>query len=71
MTCCVQNITPFIGQTVTVVPYTGDRPTVTVSYLQPDGKLIFNGVFTQIDIAGGNVTVNHGGLASGFITILQ
>lgn len=70
MTCCTPNTTPFLSQAITVVPYTGTRPTVQVAYLQPDGSLLVAGVFTQINIAGGNVTVDHGGLSSGFVTLL-
>lgn len=71
MTCCTPDITPFLSQTVTVVPYTGERPTVQVAYLQSDGSLLVAGVFTQIDINGGFVTVDHGGVASGFLIIKQ
>lgn len=70
-TCCTPDITPFLNVSTTVIPYTGTRPTVTVAYLQPDGTLLFNGVFTQIDIIGGVVTVDHGGPQSGYVTLLQ
>lgn len=71
MTCCSIITQPFLAETVTTVGYTGNRPTVQVAYLQPDGSLLVAGVMTQIDINGGFVTVDHGGVASGFLIIKQ
>lgn len=71
MICCDVNIIPFISQASTTIPYTGSRPTVSVIYLQADGTYLQAGVMTQINIIGTDVVVDHGGLASGFIKVMQ
>ncbi len=72
MTCCNINIIPFAAVATSTVPYVGNKPTVSVMYLQADGTFLVAGVFTQVNIAGGLVQVDHGGgFQSGFIKILQ
>jgi hypothetical protein len=71
MTCCNQNITTFINQLVSTVPYTGVRPIVDVAYLQPDNTFQTAGIFTQIEITPTDVIVSHGSLSSGVIKLLQ
>lgn len=71
MICCNVTIQSFLVQSITTIPYTGDKPTVSVIYLQPDGTFLQAGVMTQINIIGSNVVVDHGGPASGFIKIMQ
>ena len=70
MICCPANITPFANATVTTVPYIGNRPIVSVMYLQPDGSLIVAGIFTQIQITPTDVIVDHGGPSNGLIKLL-
>lgn len=53
------------------MPYIGSRPTVSVAYLQPDNTLLFNGVFTQINITATDVVIDHGGIASGYVKLVQ
>jgi hypothetical protein len=70
--CCNQTIVPFFNVPTSTIPYTGNTPTVTVGYLQTDGTLLFNGIMTQINIAGGVVSIDHGGgLQSGIIKLLN
>lgn len=71
MTCCNVTIQPFAMEAVTTVPYTGVKPTVSVAYLQSDGTLLVQGVMSQIDFQPTEFIIDHGGLASGIIKILQ
>lgn len=71
MICCSINITPFASQLTTSVPYSGEKPTVSILYLQPDGSFLVAGVFTSINITPTHVQVDHGGLQSGYIKLLQ
>lgn len=71
MTCCNINIIPFVALRSTTIPYTGVRPTVTVAYLQPDGTLIFEGVFTQINFTTTDIIITHGGPAQGYVKLVQ
>lgn len=71
MTCCSVNITPFNQVATTTINFTGQKPTVSVIYLQPDNTFLIAGVFTQINIAGNQVVVDHGGPASGYIKLMQ
>lgn len=71
MSCCTLNITPFASEAITTVPYTGVRPTISVIYLQPDGTFLQMGVFTQINFTTTDVIIDHGGLQSGYVKLLQ
>lgn len=71
MSCCTQNITPFASQATTTIPYTGTRPTVSIIYLQSDGSFLQAGVFTSINFTATDVEIDHGGLASGYVKLLQ
>jgi len=62
---------PFVALRSTTIPYTGVKPTVTVAYLQPDGTLLFNGVFTQIDFQPTEIIITHGGPAAGYVKLVQ
>lgn len=57
-------------ESITTVPYTGAKPTVTVAYLQTDGTLLIHGVMSQINITTTDVVIDHGGLASGVVKLL-
>jgi len=69
--CCNVTIQPFAVESVTTVPYTGTKPTVSVIYLQPDGTFLQAGVFTQINLSTTDVVITHGGLASGIVKLIQ
>jgi hypothetical protein len=71
MSCCNPNTTPFANELITTVPYTGSRPIVTVLYLQPDNTLQEAGIFTLIEITPTDVIIDHGGLSSGVVKLLQ
>ncbi len=72
MTCCNINIIPFASVATSTVPYTGNRPTISVAYLQADGSFLFNGMMTQINFTPTDVIIDHGGgLQSGIIKLLQ
>lgn len=71
MICCNITIESFLAQATTTIPYTGNRPTVSVIYLQADGTFLQAGVMIQINIIGTDVVVDHGGIASGFVKIMQ
>lgn len=73
-TCCDIILTTFTNQTLSIIPYSGDRPTVSVAYLI-DGIWQAMGVATNIKfkntITGTKVVVDHGGIASGVIKLVQ
>lgn len=71
MICCTPTITNFILETVTTVPYTGNRPIVTVLYLQPDNTFQEAGILTLIQITATDVIIDHGGVATGLVKLLQ
>lgn len=70
MPCCNVTILPFVNVSTTVIPYTGDRPTVSVSYFV-DGVWYALGVESVVQINPTNVTVTHGGLSTGTIKLTQ
>jgi hypothetical protein len=70
MPCCSLTIQPFVNETSTTVPYTGDEPTVTVSYLV-DGVWQTLGLLTSVVLTAGTVVVDHGGASTGVIKLLQ
>ena len=69
MTCCTITITPFVSESVTTIPYTGERPTVTVSYLIEGIWQVF--VAAVVKLLAGSVVVDHGGPATGVVKIVQ
>jgi len=71
MTCCTTNITPFNQVATTTINFIGQKPTVSVIYIQPDNTFLQAGVFTQINIIGNQVVVDHGGVNSGYVKIMQ
>ena len=69
MVCCESNIITFVDDTVTTVAYNGefgDEPQIDVLYLI-DGVWKGPGVFTNISRTPTVITVDHGGVATGFI----
>lgn len=58
-------------EAITRVPWTGTRPTVSVAYLQTDGTFLVQGMFTQIDFQPTEFIINHGGPASGYVSVKQ
>lgn len=70
MPCCSVILTPFANVATTTVPYSGDRPTVSVSYLV-DGVWYAMGVATNIILNPTSVVVTHGGAATGVVKITQ
>ena len=71
MICCNITIESFLAQSLTTIPFTGQRPIVSVIYLQPDGTFLQAGVMTQINVIGSQVVVDHGGPASGYVKLIQ
>lgn len=59
-TCCIITLTPFVNAVSTTVPYSGNKPTVTVSYLI-SGVWQALGVVTSIIFGAASVTIDHGG----------
>lgn len=70
MPCCNVTILPFVNVPSTVIPYTGDKPTVSVSYFV-DGVWYGLGVTTAIQINATNVTIQHGGNQTGVVRMVQ
>lgn len=70
MPCCEVTILPFVNISTTTIPYTGNRPTVSVSYLV-DGVWYALGVATVVQINATNVTVTHGGNQTGVVRMVQ
>ncbi len=70
MICCEPIIQNFLSESITTVGYIGNKPTVSVAYLQADGTFISTGMFTQILITATEVIIDHGGPASGFVKLI-
>lgn len=79
MTCCTVTYKPFANQSITTLPWAGNRPTVTVSYLV-DGVWMAMGVQTVITMVGSPdpsspidpvVRIDHGGPATGVVKMVQ
>lgn len=70
MTCCPTIEQTFVNESTTTVPYTGNKPTVTVAYLI-DGVWQAAGVATPITITETEVVVDHGGNQTGVIKLVQ
>lgn len=70
MACCEEILTPFINESETTVPYSGefgDEPNVEVMY-EIDG-VWQQGVFSGVRFTGTSVIVDHGGAATGVIKL--
>lgn len=70
MICCDVILTTFVNQPTVTVPYTGNRPIVSVTYLI-DGVWQAAGVATPITITDTDVVVDNGGEMTGVIKIVQ
>lgn len=68
--CCAIKTQEFFNEVVTTVPFTGDAPTVKVYYTDGSGY-IEAGVFTQIVLGVDEITITHGGPATGIVKIIQ
>lgn len=73
MTCCTTSNVTFLNEAITVVPYSGQRPTIEVAYLQNDGTFILGGagIFNQIAFGASSFTIDHGAVSSGVIKLLK
>lgn len=69
MTCCDIITQTFVNESSTTVPYTGNRPTVTVSYLIDGVWQAF--VAAQVQLTDTNVIIDHGGVGTGVIKLVQ
>lgn len=67
-TCCTITTVPFVNQSSTTVPYTGDRPTVS-TYYNIDG--VWQTMASPIFYGASSVTVEHGGNSTGVIKLTQ
>lgn len=70
MICCITSITPFVNQATTTIPYSGDKPTLMVSYLI-EGVWQALGVVTNQVLTDTEVVIDHGGLSTGIIKVVQ
>lgn len=70
MTCCNIQIIPFVAQASSTIPYTGDKPTVTVSYLV-DGAWQALGYVTNQTLSNTEIVIDHGGPMTGVIKVVQ
>lgn len=70
MTCCVTTIIPFVNQATSVVPYMGNKPTVSM-YYNIEGVWQAAGVATAITYGAASVTIDHGGNATGVVKLIQ
>jgi hypothetical protein len=70
MPCCTVTIIPFVNQTETTIPYTGAKPTVSVSYLV-DGVWQALGYVTAQVLDSLNVYIKHGGPSTGVVRLTQ
>lgn len=68
MTCCNVTIQTFAGEAVTTMEYIGVRPTVEALYLI-DGT--WQTVASVITITDTQVIVDHGGISTGAIKLIQ
>lgn len=73
MICCTTSNINFLNEAITVVPYSGQRPTIEVAYLQNDGTFILGGagIFNQIAFGPTSFTIDHGAVSSGVIKLLK
>lgn len=69
MTCCDIITQTFVNEAVTTVPYNGNRPTVTVSYLIDGVWQAF--VAVQVQLTDTDVIVDHSGPSTGVVKLVQ
>lgn len=72
--CCTTTTVPFANESVTVVPYSGTRPTIEVAYLNPDNvtyTLGSMGITTLVTFNATDFTIDHGGVSTGIIKLLK
>lgn len=69
MTCCIQKIVPFVNKPSTTVPFTGNKPTVSV-YYNIEGQWQVSAT-SVINYGTSSVTVDHGGLSTGIVKLIQ
>lgn len=70
MTCCNPILIPFINESVTTIPYVGNKPMVTVSYFVDEVWYVL-GVVASIIVNATDIVVDHGGASTGVIKIMQ
>lgn len=70
MPCCETILKTFVNQATTIIPYVGDKPTVTVSYLI-DGVWQAAGVVSSIILSPTSILIDHGGASTGVIKVTQ
>lgn len=70
MTCCNVITKPFVNEATTIIPYSGNKPTVTVSYLI-GGVWQALGVMTQAVFTPTSIFIDHGGPSTGVVKIVQ
>lgn len=64
--CCSEQVTRFVNQTETNIPWVGDKPHVNVMYLIGG---VWQKAVSQITFASGYVSIDHGGEATGVVKI--
>lgn len=78
MSCCVPTIYTFSNVTSSTIGYAntalsqayGTHPRVQVMYYDPEAEEFYIAPwFTRVAYSGGQITVTHGGLATGIISI--
>lgn len=69
MTCCNVILEPFVNQSTTTIPYSGTRPTVSVSYFIDGVWQVF--VASVVTLFAGSIVVDHGGLSTGVVRVVQ
>lgn len=67
--CCDIKLVTFVNESTTTTPWTGDEPTVSVSYLVDGVWQVF--VQTVYKLLPGSIVVDHGGVNTGVIKVLQ
>lgn len=70
MICCTPTIIPFVNQSSSIIPYSGNKPTVSVSYLI-DGVWQALGVVSPQYLSNTQVRIEHGGSSTGIIKLVQ
>jgi len=76
MSCCTPIITQFVNATLTTIPFGdsqktiyGDVPTVKILYYEEGEFRESTGFLTQVKLEDDQLTVNHGGPATGIIKV--
>lgn len=77
MPCCSQSVFPFSNAETSTIEYGpalhaahGSIPKVFVLYRDPDtGEFLVAPWYTRIEFSGGQVRVDHGGVATGQVVI--